>query len=54
MSLGRVLLVSRAALANLRQVLPSDKLSVHPVAAAQVEPELLNAMRAGSTAGAGA
>ncbi len=46
--------LASAVLANLRQVLPSDELSVHPVAAAQVEPELLKAMRAGSKAGAGA
>lgn len=37
--------IASTVLANLRQVLPSDELSVHPVAAAQVEPELLNAMR---------
>lgn len=53
MSLGRVLPVSLAGLANLRQVLPSDELSVHPVAAAQVEPELIKAMRrTGETSGA--
>jgi hypothetical protein len=39
-------------LANLRQVLPSDELSVHPVAAAQVEPELIKAMRGGVKDGA--
>jgi hemolysin-activating ACP:hemolysin acyltransferase len=38
--------LASAVLANLRQVLPSDEMSVHPVAAAQVEPELLKAMRA--------
>jgi hypothetical protein len=32
----------------------SDELSVHPVAAAQVEPELIKAMRAGGKDGAGA
>jgi hypothetical protein len=47
-------LSASAVLANLRQGLPSYELSVHPVAAAQVEPELIKAMRAGSTAGAGA
>ena len=46
--------LASAVLANLRQVLPSDELSVHPVAAAQVEPEMVKAMRAGSTAGASA
>lgn len=29
----------------LRQVLPSDELSVHPVVAAQMEPDFLNEMR---------
>jgi hypothetical protein len=52
MSLGRVLLVSLAVLANFRPVLPSGELSVHPVAAAQVEPELLNAMLKADVAGA--
>ena len=46
--------LASAVLANLRQVLPSDELSVHPVAAAQVEPELIKAMRAGGKDGAGA
>lgn len=45
--------LASAVLANLRQVLPSDELSVHPVAAAQVEPELLAAMRAGGKSKAG-
>jgi hypothetical protein len=30
--------LASAVLANLRGVLPSDELSVHPMAAAQVEP----------------
>jgi hemolysin-activating ACP:hemolysin acyltransferase len=44
--------LASVVLANLRQVLPSDELSVHPVAAAQVESELLNAMRKAAGAGA--
>ena len=32
----------------------SDELSVHPVAAAQFEPELIKAMRAGGNLGVGA
>ncbi len=43
--------LASAVLANLRQVLPSDELSVHPVAAAQVDPDLIKAMRAGSKDG---
>ncbi len=39
-------------LAKLRQVLPSGELSVHPVAAAQVEPAILNEMRKADEAGA--
>ncbi len=39
-------------LAKLRQVLPSGGLSVHPVAAAQVEPAILKAMRKADEAGA--
>lgn len=52
MSLGHVLLVSLAVIANLRQVLPSDDLSMHPVAAAHVEPGMLQAMRKADGAGA--
>ncbi len=32
-------------MANLRSVVPSDELSVHPAAAAQVNPELIKALR---------
>ena len=47
-------MLATAVLANLRQVLPSDALSVHPVAAVQVDPELIKAMCAGGKDGAGA
>jgi hemolysin-activating ACP:hemolysin acyltransferase len=45
--------LASAVLANLRQALPSDELSVHPMAAAQVERTMLEAMRKdASSAGA--